>query len=74
MVILKTQSQLKSFIKRQKLNYKNTKGTDGCNVWGVRYNVLHHNDKVLLTEYSYCSGSAPFCCYQILAITKIRTQ
>jgi hypothetical protein len=62
MVILKTQSQV------------NIKGTDGVNFWGVKYNIFYDNDKVLLTIYSHCSGTIPVSYYEILAITKIRTQ
>jgi hypothetical protein len=74
MVILKSQSQVRSFIKRHKLNYKNSRGTDGCNVWGVKYNVLQFENKVIKTELIYCSGERDWHTYSVLAIIKIKFQ
>jgi len=74
MVILKSESQVKSFIKRHKVKYKNVKNTDGVNFWGFKYDVLRSGDKIVKTELSYCSGERDWITYSILAIIKIRYQ
>lgn len=74
MIILKSQSQVRSFIKRHKLNYKNSRGTDGVNVWGVKYSVLQWENKVIRTELTYGSGERDWHTYSVLAIIKIKSQ
>jgi len=74
MVILKSESQVKSFIKRHKLNYKNIKLTDGVNFWGTKYNVLQWENKVIKTELTHCSGDRDWHTYSVLAIIKIKSQ
>ena len=74
MVILKSESQVKSFIKRHKVKCKNVKRTDGINSWGLIYDVFQSGNKVVKTELTYCTAEKDWITYSILAIIKIRYQ
>jgi len=77
MVILKTRSQVRSFIKRQAKFHK--VHTECTTLWdevgngsGIRINLFIDKDKVILKELHWCSGDRGYYKYQVLAKIRIK--
>lgn len=79
MIILKSQSQVRSFVKRQKtFHNKHTACTkkfsddpEDPNCYGIKTSIVIDGKKVLLESWHFCSGERGHTTYDVLAIIKI---
>jgi hypothetical protein len=76
MIVLKSESQVKSFIKRQQAKYRKLShhGTDGCNIWGVKSNVFKDYNKIIVLHRYYCSGDRDVHTATVIAVVKITNE
>jgi hypothetical protein len=76
MIVLKSESQVKSFIKRQQAKYRKLShhGTDGCNIWGVKSNVFKDCNKIVVLCRYYCSGNKDVYTCTVIAVVKITNE
>ena len=79
MVVLRSESQVKSFVKRQSIHYKKT--LKYCSEWGdvsrdatVSVEGAHNKLRVLLRTTECVAGCGTKISCEVLAIVKIRSR
>ena len=76
MVVLKSESQVRSFVKRQRAYHRENTDISTCfddlNYHGIKTNVYVDRNKVLLLKTQHLSGDRDTYVCDVIAVIKIR--